>query len=292
MLRVPFSPPLFFDAATEAWLFLALDRLFGRSAEPQIAHLRSISASSLQAALSGIYLRCRDLHPSSDPPALRASFYRQCIQLMTFSTSHRYEIVRCYEPTYGRSEVSADSLMLWILSHEYSPLISSCMFEDQSASVYKGVSKEVIRCCLQRYYERTAVTVPSPCAVCSRARVAAPLTKLLLGDVTDNFEILRTDQPVSLCLQAADLDVDLIHEDPRVDRLMLDKAGMGVSSDGEGYLHVCNDCLQGIGQGRMPHYALANRLNRGHLLIEFDGLTSSGKSHFSYLCLKTLVQDH
>ena len=277
MLRVPFSPRLIFDIATEAWLFLALDRLFGRSAELQIAQLRSISASDLRAVLSRIYLRCRDPHPSSDPPAVRASFYRRCVQPMTFPTSDRYEIVRCYEPMYRRFEVSADSLVLWILSHKYSPLICNCMCKDQSLSVYKGVSEEVIRSCLQRYYERTAVTVPLLCAVCSRARVAAPVTKLVLGDVTDNFEILRIDRPVSVCLQADDLDVDLIHENPHVNGLMLDKAGMGVSSDWEGYLHICNDFLQGISQGRVPRYALANRLNRGHLPIEFDGLTWVGE---------------
>jgi hypothetical protein len=247
--------------------------MLGRSRDAQIALLRSIAPNELRDALGGIYLRRRDLHAASDPPTIRTSFYWRCVQLMMISAAEKYEIVRCYEPSYGRLDVAEDSLLLWILTCEYSPLIFACMYEDPFASVYKLVSEDTIFLCLQRYYEWTSVSVPLSCAVCSRARVTAPVTRLMLSDVTDDFEVLRVDRPASLCLHAQDLDTELVHADPRVNGLMLDADGMELSNDDGRYLNICNDCLYDISRRRMPRYALANQLNRGYLPVTFEKLT-------------------
>ena len=110
VLRVPFSPSLSIDSATEAVLFLAVDQMLGRSVEAQLTQLRSVSSSDLHAALSGIDRfnvgRWWDHDRSRTAPLLPGS------AVMVFFSARGYE----YQGRYGKFEGVDTAIGLSVLS--------------------------------------------------------------------------------------------------------------------------------------------------------------------------------
>ena len=150
-----------------------------------------------------------------------------------------------------------------------------CELEQQCINEWpQQVSKDIIFHRLNEYYEGTVFKAPPVCAVCSCqhfGHLTPPVTIQLNDNQIPPYLSVLLASPENILSNLPD-EFQFIH--PLLHGLMLDKHGIHIGDDhGSITLDICDECYSPLVKSMVPHFALANRLYRGHLPDEFSDLT-------------------
>jgi hypothetical protein len=156
----------------------ALDDVFCIDPSLQLDRLCSLPSLTLKRF-------CSNIHPCRLPlkhltmshaDILATAFCDRMIQLMKTPGPQLNEIVHCYQPSYKPPRHGSRSMML-VLRHEFSDLVTKCLTTNSSGSAFHKVPDDTIYACLRKYYNKTSIRVPIPCACCNRSNVTLETCK-------------------------------------------------------------------------------------------------------------------
>lgn len=268
VMRCPYSTE--FTVTELQWRKLdpILDKLYGQSSSKQLANLQGLSAECLRKCTDSIPF-CRSSNASNTESVnIHAGFRNRCLQLYGYNS---FDLCRLYV-SYGRIKsctITIDVIVFEVLTIEYGQDIMNCMLSSLSDNTLRPIAMSTVYSTLRGYYDRTSVTVPLPCCVCSRAHLTVATHVVNLDSVPFNLELLRSSGAVSL--RVADEDAVFYHGHSILDGLVLDSEGIFLND--VQHIIVCDHCIHPLVAGHIPRLSLANHLWRGTLPVEFRDLT-------------------
>jgi len=137
------------------------------------------------------------------------------------------------------------------------------------------VPREHIFECLTAYREGTVWTTPPVCAVCSQYSEKMETIGIDQDvECSTDFEALQIQDEfiIRQCIVACN-SAEFLYQNSKLDGLMLDKRGVENISATKATVRICTECRSSLAKSKIPRFALANKLYRGILPVQFQDLT-------------------
>jgi len=139
------------------------------------------------------------------------------------------------------------------------------------------IPQETILECLKAYRDGTIWKELPICAVC--AQYSENSSEFKIGQ--DDTEVpglnlgcleIKDEFIVQQCIIKCN-SAEFVYENAALDGLMLEKKGIRTVDDKTSLLTVCTECQAALRKSNIPRFALANKLYRGNLPIQFQDMT-------------------